>query len=704
MTIGTSIGTRLILAFAVVVSMLVASAGAAIYAFGVAAGSLDRIAGNAVPHILAAKSLAGASQTLMAQMPQLAQADTPEEKRAFHAAALKTMAEMETLLQALGSGAGQTDDLRSALTAAKEREAAVDQVAGRVLALEARSLQTAAAIAATVGEVRSTAEPLRARWQALADRARGDLGRSDTEEARKALLAKMLLQAMDGLRPLDVIERESTTMLGLVPETVGATTAAAIDVTAMRAGNAITALRDASKVDPRLANTMTPILDRLNAQMTGPDGLITLQRQTLEAQRERTAGLAASAAASERLSQTAGAIAQSASRDITAVTDATRATVTDSRTLLITVAAVGILITVLIVWRYVGRSLIARLTTLEKAMLRLAEGDSSVTIDDRGSDEIAAMARALEVFRVNAAEVARLSEEQQRMAQRADEERRTDLRRLADAFESSVSGLVERVTESAQRMRTTAHTMASSAGDSSQRSTVIADAAGQASQNVQTAAAAATELTASVDEIGRQASASATSAATAAEAARRTSATVDSLGAATARIDDVVRVITDVSGRTKLLALNATIEAARAGEAGKGFAVVAGEVKALSEQASSASQDIATQVTDIQRAIHEAVSAIRGIGEAIEGLEQTSFSISSAVEQQAAATRDIAQSIQRAANGTRDVSDNIGMVRDAAVQTGSDAGVSQSAADALSQDVERLSTQIAEFLRTVRAA
>lgn len=74
------------------------------------------------------------------------------------------------------------------------------------------------------------------------------------------------------------------------------------------------------------------------------------------------------------------------------------------------------------------------------------------------------------------------------------------------------------------------------------------------------------------------------------------------------------------------------------------------------------------------------------------------------MEQQAAATRDIAQSIQRAANGTRDVSDNIGMVRDAAVQTGSDAGVSQSAADALSQDVERLSTQIAEFLRTVRAA
>ena len=704
MTIGSSIGTRLILAFGVVLSMLVVSAGAAIYAFGVAAVSLDRIAGSAVPHILAAKSLAGASQTLMAQMPQLARADTAAEKERFHAAALKTMGEMESLLLALDSGGGHTDALRTALATARDREAAVKQVVERVLALTERGDKTTAAITATVAEVRSTAEPLRARWQAMAGRARTDLNKSDTDEARKVVLAKMLLQAMDGLQPLDVIERESIAMLGLVPEAMGAATTAAIDVTAMRAGNAIAALRDASKVDPRLATAMAPVLDRLEAQMTGPEGLIPLQRQMLQTQRERDDGLAASAAASERVSQSAGEIAQAASHSINADTDATRATVGDSRTVLIAVAAVSILVTVLIVWRYVSRSLIARLTALEKAMLRLADGDSSVTIDNRGSDEIAAMARALEVFRTNAAEVAHLHEEQQRMAQRAEEDRRAGLIRLAASFESSVSGLVERVAESTRQMRAAAYAMASSAGDSSQRSALIADAAGQASVNVETAAAAATELTASVDEIGRQASDSATAAASAAEAARRTSATVDSLGTATARIDDVVRVITDVSGRTKLLALNATIEAARAGEAGKGFAVVAGEVKALSEQAASASQDIATQVADIQRAIHEAVSTIRGIGQAIEGLEQTSFSISSAVEQQAAATRSIAQNIQQAANGTRDVSDNIVMVRDAATRTGSDAGTSQSVADTLSMDVERLNSQIGEFLRTVRTA
>jgi len=43
-----------------------------------------------------------------------------------------------------------------------------------------------------------------------------------------------------------------------------------------------------------------------------------------------------------------------------------------------------------------------------------------------------------------------------------------------------------------------------------------------------------------------------------------------SLSEATARIGDVVLLISNIAGQTNLLALNATIEAARAGEAGKG--------------------------------------------------------------------------------------------------------------------------------------
>ena len=67
-------------------------------------------------------------------------------------------------------------------------------------------------------------------------------------------------------------------------------------------------------------------------------------------------------------------------------------------------------------------------------------------------------------------------------------------------------------------------------------------------------------------------------------------------------IDEVVGFIRTIAGQTNLLALNATIEAARAGEAGRGFAVVASEVKALATQTAKATEEISSQIAEVQSA------------------------------------------------------------------------------------------------------
>ena len=92
---------------------------------------------------------------------------------------------------------------------------------------------------------------------------------------------------------------------------------------------------------------------------------------------------------------------------------------------------------------------------------------------------------------------------------------------------------------------------------------------------------------------------------------------VGGLSQATARIGDVVDLISRIAAQTNLLALNATIEAARAGDAGKRFAIVASEVKSLASQTSKATEEIGDQIAAVQSAAKDAVVAIGDISKTI---------------------------------------------------------------------------------------
>jgi len=375
-----------------------------------------------------------------------------------------------------------------------------------------------------------------------------------------------------------------------------------------------------------------------------------------------------------------------------------------SRHLMI-IAAAGIIFGVLAGFLIGQFGIVKPVVLLKAVMEAFARNDLKAEVPGiERRDELGDMARTVEVFKKNGLEVERMRADQQVTEKRNAEQRKADMIKLADDFEGAVGEIIETVSSASTELEASAGTLTSTAVRSQELTTMVAAASEEASTNVQSVASATEEMSSSVNEISRQVQESARIASEAVDQARKTNDRVGELSKAAARIGDVVELINNIAGQTNLLALNATIEAARAGEAGRGFAVVASEVKALAEQTAKATGEIGQQITGIQAATQESVSAIKEISSTIEKLSEISSTIAAAVEEQGAATQEISRNVQQAAQGTQQVSSHITDVQRGASETGSASSQVLSAAQSLSSDSNRLKLEVGKFLNTVRAA
>jgi methyl-accepting chemotaxis protein len=385
----------------------------------------------------------------------------------------------------------------------------------------------------------------------------------------------------------------------------------------------------------------------------------------------------------------------------TAKAEAGMATLT---TLALVVGTSSIAIAV-IVALVLARGISRPITGLTTVMADLAGGRTAIQIPDtERRDEIGHMARAVEVFRLNAIDNARLRQQQQENEAQAREARRQEMLKMADSLESRVRRVVTAINASAGELHTASDNLAANAEQTQRQSAAVASATEQATANVGTVSAASIELTASIHEISRRVSEAAEVAVAASHEAKAADSRISGLEHAAQKIGEVVQLINDIASQTNLLALNATIESARAGEAGKGFAVVANEVKHLAGQTGRATEDIAAQIGTIQAETRAAVSAIEAIARTIERINEMSASIAGAVEQQGAATAEIARNVEQATAGTREVATNISGVAQAASDTGRMAQSLFAAAGNLMTDSGELEREVESFLADLRAA
>lgn len=314
------------------------------------------------------------------------------------------------------------------------------------------------------------------------------------------------------------------------------------------------------------------------------------------------------------------------------------------------ISVFGSIIILVSLMLFLSKSVIRKVKQIERELLTSSQGDLTLRLRTKGSDEIASIHSSFDTMMENFSSFLRNVKEKMITINTASLGMSSNITETASAV-NQITGNIENTRNQINNQKISVDKTMNTVEQLTESVTDLNRLVGEQEITITHSAASIEAMAEKIETINGMVRDADEGAGEMNDAAGRGKERLeDVIGLIRAIVDESEQMmqanelIASISSRTNLLAINAAIEAAHAGDSGKGFSVVAGEIRNLAEQTARQSTSVGANLSAIKSSIDNVMGAADHTNKEFNG-------ITNAVDNVGSLFSDIKRAMEELSNG-----------------------------------------------------